>query len=310
MDRSGKRKRVDPNVRNAALLVLAQRTLQHPNAYDNTRMIRTMSTVAIASKRHKELLSGYRADLLFHQIAWKEKTQVGPGSSYAIGILAEAARTGTVRALLARRDINQNTALHCAFILPEDEYHGEWELVLDAEIDEVAVQMALRYGADPNALNAKGETPLHLAAKYPRAKPIIALLKGGARTDINTGGRYAPYPVHHAIAYHPQDNGQSLSVLIRATPAHILNSQDGSGNTLLHLLFTVPGDEYYALWSSGDETAVPRLIKKMIRLLKRRGARLDIRNAHGKLPRDLVTPGDLMPLSPADVRIIKLMLTQ
>ena len=48
------------------------------------------------------------------------------------------------------------------------------------------VDLLLKAGADPNAVNRNGETPLHIAAKLEWHDNVRSLLKGGASPDIKT----------------------------------------------------------------------------------------------------------------------------
>jgi hypothetical protein len=55
-----------------------------------------------------------------------------------------------------------------------------------------AVRLLLESGANPDALSAKGDTALHIAAHDGKLEPMRALVAGGASTDIkNAAGQTA-----------------------------------------------------------------------------------------------------------------------
>jgi ankyrin repeat protein len=60
------------------------------------------------------------------------------------------------------------------------------------------VPTLLEAGADPDAANFYGETPLHYAASYGLADPVEALLKAGANPNSET--KAGESPLHRAAA--------------------------------------------------------------------------------------------------------------
>ncbi|KAJ9458249.1 Tankyrase [Diplonema papillatum] len=73
----------------------------------------------------------------------------------------------------------------CQYTRPED----------DGEVENVA-KLLVGYGADPSAKDAKGETPLHMAAEHHRHDLITDLVGLGA--DVNAPNDTGDAPLHHA----------------------------------------------------------------------------------------------------------------
>ncbi len=142
------------------------------------------------------------------------------------------------------------------------------------------VGILLAAGADPNA---RGRSPLHMAASRGGPAAIAALAAGGAAADArDAGGRT---PLHRAIEWKKPAN---VAALIEAgADVHAL-FQDG--DTPLHMAakwpprWTIRGDE-----PSGDDTL-------MVVALAAAGADIDARNDRGETPLHVATRNGHQPV--------------
>lgn len=121
-----------------------------------------------------------------------------------------------------------------------------------------AVNLLIARGADINARDGDGATPLHMAVCSHKDDITAALLRGGADPDIPTLSGHTPL---HTAA-HFRDTGIG-AMLIRAGAD--VNAAARDGETPLH-----------AATSGGDAD--------MARLLIEAGADVHARNRHGKTP--------------------------
>lgn len=64
---------------------------------------------------------------------------------------------------------------------------------------EDVLKVLLKHGAHVNCCNKHQETPLHLAAKWPYDRIVESLCQAGA--DVNARNMRGRTPVHHAVAY-------------------------------------------------------------------------------------------------------------
>jgi len=123
-------------------------------------------------------------------------------------------------------DTEGNTALHELLKLAPSDWCWEEEFML-GELSEVAM-ILLKSMTDVNCCNTDGESPLHLASKFPEyaeCLPII-LANGGS---VNSENNYQQTPLHLASE---QENSLAIESLIQyeVNP----NVLDVHGNTPLH----------------------------------------------------------------------------
>jgi hypothetical protein len=77
------------------------------------------------------------------------------------------------------------------------------------------VDAAIAAGADLNARDGQGLSPLHLATQLPSTAPAEALLRAGA--DVNSLDRSGATPLIHAVRqWHPQNSIPMIRVLLAA----------------------------------------------------------------------------------------------
>ncbi len=136
---------------------------------------------------------------------------------------------------------------------------------------DAIITLLVRQGALVNAKNAQGETPLHAAALGGWSASITLLAAQGAL--INAQSAHGNTPLHFAVL---DKWDMATKALLACKPD--INIQNGALDTPLHLLSSL-----YATWSIGEANS------KVTQLLKA-GARIDIRNAKGKLSCDHSDP--------------------
>lgn len=114
-------------------------------------------------------------------------------------------------------DINENkttTALHCA---------------VKAENHEL-IDLILSRGADPNVLDAKSQSPIHIAAqKYPQALETLLKERGGVKIDIDLQGKLGRTAIWQATR---AGNQTAVEQLLRLSPD--LEVKNSKGWTVLH----------------------------------------------------------------------------
>jgi ankyrin repeat protein len=188
---------------------------------------------------------------------------------YALVLATKLPMAGALLAAGARVDVWSAFGLQpLHWVWPD--YVAGASLLLDHGAD---VNAATRPARVPHGNYPVGSTPLHLAAAHgawEHVAMVQLLLARGA--DPNRRDANGATPLHVAAArYRP------FKRLIRTLldGGADINAQTDDGRTALHLLAAGGG----------------RLRKTVIRLLRQRGARANLRDAAGRLPIELVAPG-------------------
>lgn len=130
--------------------------------------------------------------------------------------------------------------------------------------DVARVRTLLRQGADPNARDAEGRTPLHSAVLGGSTELMEMLLSAGA--DINAPDAAGWTPLHFTAEEHLPHLAERL-LEAGADP----DARDHDGNSVL----------WRAVFSARGRGA-------MVLLLLAHGAKPDLANLAGETPRDLV----------------------
>ena len=93
----------------------------------------------------------------------------------------------------------------------------------------------VKHGANVNAKDDTGETPLHVAAFLSRASSVEALL--AARADPNARDRLGKTPLHNASTPQPTASPENAARTIHllVTGGADPNAHEANGNTPLHL---------------------------------------------------------------------------
>jgi ankyrin repeat protein len=144
-----------------------------------------------------------------------------------------------------------------------------WEPESRSYNHEEVIELLLAYGADVNAADAQGRTPLIEECRLDRRETIINLLLKN-HADVNAADYLKTTALHFLAA---QDYGDDMIAPLVAAGAN-MNAQDWQGNTPLHIAAGEGAFEF----TSGHLDAVQRLLDC--------GASTDIRNNHFRTPLD------------------------
>jgi ankyrin repeat protein len=146
--------------------------------------------------------------------------------------------------LINRPDSNGDAVLH---------------ILVNDGVNQEILATALKYGANPNARNAKGDTPLTLALRKNDLNSAIALIKGGASLFVSNADNNSPLSLIFSM-----DAGARSKLFSVAG----VNDADYNGETLLH----------YAVRANN---------KDAVRDLLSLGADKGTKNRRGETPFDL-----------------------
>ena len=108
---------------------------------------------------------------------------------------------------------------------------GETDLYIAAELNlPVLIISLLKAGADVNAKNKYGWTPLHKAAMRDASETVEVLLKAGA--DVHVKGNDGDTPLHKAARWTARDASETVEMLLKAGAD--VHAKGNNGNTPLH----------------------------------------------------------------------------
>ena len=188
---------------------------------------------------------------------------VQPEMQHTLSYQRMISRTPEQGELVRGRQWTGNNSLHCA--------------VLRGDVDAVLQESQ---NVEVNDLNAKGETPLHLAARNKSDGSVklieILLLKGG---DINCQNKWGQTPLHYAAIADCFDNLLRLT----AVPNVDVNIVDLNGYNALHCL--ICSDENPGLNFFGDtdeEEEVSPGLKQAIHALVKAGTKINSQTKCGQ----------------------------
>ncbi|KUO87384.1 MAG: hypothetical protein AT715_06755 [Thermoproteus sp. JCHS_4] len=138
------------------------------------------------------------------------------------------------------------------------------------------ISLLLRRGADPNARDKEGNTPLHyaVACDYPQ-RVLLPLLKHGADPSAVNARGETPLHIAACGAERTFGSGNYAAVSILVKHGADVNARDKDGNTPLHY-------------------AVARCVFATASLLLSHGADPNARNNEGKTPADLASCPKMM----------------
>lgn len=127
-------------------------------------------------------------------------------------------------------DSSQERHVHDKFQSIKDE-HCKNSLHLAARLGKLeAVKDLLGKGANVNAKNDTGETPLHIAATYNHTKEVVEALLGKKETNVNAQDNSKKTPLHLAA----QNNNEEIVVALIKAGADV-SITDKDGNTPFNL---------------------------------------------------------------------------
>lgn len=182
-----------------------------------------------------------------------------------------------------------------------------------AVYDESKVRLLLSRGASINAKQVEGRTPVFLAASFANSHTVLrVLLERGADANVATANGQTPL-----MAAARRGDIEALRLLLDAKAN--VNAIDGAGETALML--AASDDDPRAVSLLLDRGADPRVRTKRnetalgnaatagnehtVRLLLERGAEINVRNIRGYSPLMLAASSDAMPAG-----VVKLLLAK
>ena len=179
-------------------------------------------------------------------------------------------------------------------------------MALEKNINPQIPLHLIQAGANVNAVDEDGNTPLHYAVEIRNMEIVKALIKAGAELEAGNGGRNTPlmmaiagddlqmiqllmasgavvkdsasgkaHGVLHTAAYH-SNNLEVLKLLLKAG-AHV-NGRDESGNTAL----------LYAVWRANSKNTGAEKMPEFITVLLSAGADPNVKNERGVTPLSVV----------------------
>ena len=161
-----------------------------------------------------------------------------------------------------------------AFTLAPSLAQSWWCESLDDPSDARQIQRCIDEGANVNAVNSYGETPLHQAAIGDGREDLAvaqALIRGGAR--VNARARDGDTPLHVAAAFVAEGHRAADDIalaLIRAGAD--VDARNNQGRTPIHHLAL----ELELDWNREAESVARALIRNR--------ANLNVRDSHGNTP--------------------------
>ena len=172
-----------------------------------------------------------------------------------------------------KKDKDGNTPLH--FLI--NQYDVDWALLFQNHEDPVVditdklTSLLIKNGADVNAKDNTGKTPLHIACKSKNVDVIRFLLKNGA--DVNAKDNTGKTPLFYKDndgeppLFYVQD--KEIAKLLIENGADV-NIKDNDGNAPLHFLIKYKYHSFYII--------------ELIKLLVKNGADINIKDKDGKTP--------------------------
>jgi ankyrin repeat protein len=187
-------------------------------------------------------------DLIFFSL-------LADGSRGSLWTAAEGGRRDWMLAEIVLRKTDDNYLGYTAM-------HYIVELQLNDEIAALAAR-----GADINAVNAAGDTPLFLAMRTDKAVSVQRLLAAGARPDVrdNMGNTALHIAVNSTSEDRPGSRDAAAAFIAATARNTLVNDYNQAGFTPLH-------------------EAIRQNKQPMEELLLRSGANLEIRNNDGDTP--------------------------